>query len=167
MIGKSSRNADRKAAYARMASEGDKEARNREISNALGEGAANVEAEGKWTFVETETYISGENAGDDRVVKRRERVMTSKEIIIPKLPVSTSRSAKRARLKARKVQLVADYKHPFGPCGNIGCYNCNPHPKNRPHAVKVAERLASEAPRKRKKLGKNLDEIRGKLSRSR
>lgn len=137
-----SRNTERKANYARMASEQDKDFRNAAISAALGQGEANVEGKTRFkTVVTEEVYQTKSGKTKTRRVHTREEVR-----FIPvdvKLPTAPSRSEKRARRKAKESRLVCDVSHPNGRCGNIGCRGCSRLPLHlaaRPGSRAFAER---------------------------
>ena len=38
--------------------------------------------------------------------------------------------SKRVNLRSRRGRAARDERHAAGPCGNIGCKNCNPIPEN-------------------------------------
>jgi hypothetical protein len=106
----------RHMAYKALATEGDKDARNKAITDALGEtDKHNVETSGrKHVFRDRETG---------------ERIVLSEPIELKRAALPTapaSKSAKRARLKASRSRKVRTVRHAHGRCSNVGCVRCSP-----------------------------------------
>lgn len=171
-VNQQSRNEERRARYKQLAAEGDKDQRNAELVAALGTETERTTVDESTVLVEVESsddYVHSSAKTDTWNIHKKVKRTTVAPMKVSSAPGSgnESRAAKRARLKASKFKLVADEKHPNGPCGNVGCIDCNgTEEQRRARAIRLKDHK-HRSPEYRAFIKRELKKIRREGSRAR